>query len=489
MIIWLASYPRSGNTFLRTTLNSAFGMKSQSMHGDNLDIGGEEGFAGIVGHVQGTVSEEDVDRLRRDSEVHLIKTHHSPSHYMDVDDSVIYIVRDGRDAVVSYYHYLKRIAGDRGMSLRDVATGMAGFGLWARHARDWELAQFRKRSVFRYEDMVKDNSLLIASLAEALGREPVSFEIPTFETLKGINSDFFRKGKVGSWADELNGTDEKLFWLHNGSMMLRYGYDTQLPAGLEALVTDDSVTGYFEERSYNSKREVEQFRRVLQRRDSQPPPPAPKPASAPNANGARPPANLPKIVTPLVSVRPASVSPASSVTPPKSVSVIGARPAAGISSSKSATSPVSAGSPASAGPSKGEPPPPQDNLAQIDRRLPKDPPEEWDIRWYVRQVLAEVVRKRDARSFVGLFLDRSASKDRGVALKPQAADLGWIANSVLTSRRSLKIKVAPAPDFDEQAYLRRYSDVKRAVEEGRISCGFAHYVHFGRKERRERPTI
>ena len=267
MIIWLASYPRSGNTFLRTTLNSAFGMKSKSMHGDNFDIGGEDEFAGIVGHVKGTVGEEDVDKLRRDSEVHLIKTHHSPSHYMDVDDSVICIVRDGRDAVVSYYHYLKRIGGNRGLSLRDVAIGMAGFGLWSRHARDWESAQFRKRSVFRYEDMVKDNSLLIASLAEALGREPVSHEIPTFETLKGINSDFFRKGKVGSWADELNGADEKLFWLHNGSMMLRYGYDTQLPPDMEALVKDNVLTEYFEERSYNNKRDLEQFRRVLLRRD------------------------------------------------------------------------------------------------------------------------------------------------------------------------------------------------------------------------------
>jgi hypothetical protein len=428
MIIWLASYPRSGNTFLRTTLNSAFGMKSKSMHGDNFDIGGEDEFAGIVGHVKGTVGEEDVDKLRRDSEVHLIKTHHSPSHYMDVDDSVICIVRDGRDAVVSYYHYLKRIGGNRGLSLRDVAIGMAGFGLWSRHARDWESAQFRKRSVFRYEDMVKDNSLLIASLAEALGREPVSHEIPTFETLKGINSDFFRKGKVGSWADELNGADEKLFWLHNGSMMLKYGYDTQLPPDMEALVKDNVLTEYFEERSYNNKRDLEQFRRVLLRRDSQPPPPASKPkqASGAKTNGATPPSRA-------------------LATPPKN------------------------------------------NLVRVDRRVLNERAEESDIRWYVGQILTEVLRKRDARSFFGLFLDRGKSK--GAAAKAQGTDLGWIANSVMASKRSLKIKVAPAPDFDEQAYLQRYSDVRRAVEEGRISCGFAHYVHFGRNESRERPTI
>ena len=298
MIIWLASYPRSGNTFLRTTLNSAFGMKSKSMHGDDLDIGREDIFAGIVGHVKGAVSEGEVDKLRRELEVHLIKTHHSPSHYMDVEDSVIYIVRDGRDAAVSYYHYLKRIGG-RSLSLRDVAIGMAGYGLWSRHVRDWESAQFRKRSVFRYEDMVKDNGLLIANLAEALCRKPVSHEIPTFEMLKGINSDFFRKGKVGSWVNELSGPDEKLFWLHNGSMMLRYGYDTLVPPDVEALVKDGGITEYFEERSYNSKRDLQQFRRVLLRRDSPPPPPpAPRPkqmiAPRPQAIAPRPQAIAPK---------------------------------------------------------------------------------------------------------------------------------------------------------------------------------------------------
>jgi hypothetical protein len=38
MIVWLASYPRSGNTFVRTLLHSAFGLESYSLHCDEGDF-------------------------------------------------------------------------------------------------------------------------------------------------------------------------------------------------------------------------------------------------------------------------------------------------------------------------------------------------------------------------------------------------------------------------------------------------------------------
>ena len=46
--------------------------------------------------------------------------------------------------------------------------------------------------------------------------------------------------------------------------------------------------------------------------------------------------------------------------------------------------------------------------------------------------------------------------------------------------------IRPAPDFDEQAYLGRYADVWRAVQSGKLSSGFAHYVVYGRREDRIR---
>jgi Glycosyltransferase 61 len=40
-------------------------------------------------------------------------------------------------------------------------------------------------------------------------------------------------------------------------------------------------------------------------------------------------------------------------------------------------------------------------------------------------------------------------------------------------------------DFDEEAYLLRYPDVKNAVEAGEISSGYAHYLVFGKAEGRD----
>jgi len=50
MIVWLASYPRSGNTALRVLLNRVFGLETLSLYDDRTDIGASEERARLVGH-------------------------------------------------------------------------------------------------------------------------------------------------------------------------------------------------------------------------------------------------------------------------------------------------------------------------------------------------------------------------------------------------------------------------------------------------------
>ena len=47
-VTWLASYPRSGNTLLRTILKHCFGLSSQSVYPD--EEFSEPGVAEAVGH-------------------------------------------------------------------------------------------------------------------------------------------------------------------------------------------------------------------------------------------------------------------------------------------------------------------------------------------------------------------------------------------------------------------------------------------------------
>jgi hypothetical protein len=48
--IFLASYPRSGNTYLRTILNHCFDLKSASIYPN--DLGGNATLEKFVGHIE-----------------------------------------------------------------------------------------------------------------------------------------------------------------------------------------------------------------------------------------------------------------------------------------------------------------------------------------------------------------------------------------------------------------------------------------------------
>ena len=56
-ITWLASYPRSGNTFLRTILFNCFGIKTASIYPN--DLGRRKVLEDFVGHIEHNESAAD----------------------------------------------------------------------------------------------------------------------------------------------------------------------------------------------------------------------------------------------------------------------------------------------------------------------------------------------------------------------------------------------------------------------------------------------
>ncbi len=241
MIVWLASYPRSGNTLARIILNSVFRLRSASVYGDPRDIGSDTALSDTVGHIEGALDEDAIAELRADSATHPIKTHEMPNETMSADDRVIYIMRDGRDAIVSYFHYLNKFGSGPPRSLEHVAAGAAPFGSWSHHVEAWRNAFFPRRLDLRYEDMVTDRTTVIRALAEFLALEPIGDDIPAFEDLSALNSQFFRKGGTGSWKAEITDEAETQFWLHNGRTMLNSGYSDQVPERLAPLLYDPSL--------------------------------------------------------------------------------------------------------------------------------------------------------------------------------------------------------------------------------------------------------
>ena len=95
-ITWLASFPRSVNTFLRTILFNCFGIKTASIY--PKDLGGRKILEDFVGHIEH--NHDKTITFQKDA-IPIIKT-----HKLNKDNNrAIYVVRDGRAASISLWHF------------------------------------------------------------------------------------------------------------------------------------------------------------------------------------------------------------------------------------------------------------------------------------------------------------------------------------------------------------------------------------------------
>ncbi len=151
MIIWLASYPRSGNTFIRTILNHVFKIKTYSIYNDKLDIGADNATSDIVGHIE-LPENFDFDSARKSDVLYFIKTHELYNKEFE-NDAVIHIIRDGRDATVSFYHYFINFTSER-YNYLEIINGNNFAGTWSDHYRSWQQAKLSKKLCLNYEDTI-----------------------------------------------------------------------------------------------------------------------------------------------------------------------------------------------------------------------------------------------------------------------------------------------------------------------------------------------
>ncbi len=218
MIVWLASYPRSGNTLLRVILNHIFGLKTWSLYNDTLDLGADKATADMVGH-QFLDPNFSVAAAAADDERWLIKTH----DYPEDSRKSIYIVRDGRETLTSYLFYYKNILKQE-KSLSDLISGLTPFGSWSNHLSAWSPLSREDTLLLRFEDIVDNADGCIKDIATFLDIEPVSQHIPTFTKLQEVNPQFFRSGKNDTWKTVFSRVDHERFWELHGSTMVEYGY-------------------------------------------------------------------------------------------------------------------------------------------------------------------------------------------------------------------------------------------------------------------------
>ena len=209
MRIWLASYPRSGNTYFRILWHHYYGLPTYSTYYDFRARGEGGDVSELMGHK---------NKVPGGDPLALWKTHELEQ---DTFLPAFYLVRDGREVCVSYAKYL-------GISIEDVIKGNTKYGSWSDHVMHWMHRPNRPRLI-KFEELVsvEDPGDLLDSIIRHCGiyMPRKDSPPPQFTELHEKNPEFFRSGKLDSWMSEMTLDQQDMFWHHHERAMHFLGYE------------------------------------------------------------------------------------------------------------------------------------------------------------------------------------------------------------------------------------------------------------------------
>lgn len=270
-ILWLASYPKSGNTWLRAFLANYLSDAKKPVHinalrdfayGDmrveHYEKISQKRAADLEGSKINSLRPR-VHRMIAASEPGLVfvKTHSALTQIDDVPTitpestfGAIYVVRNPMDVAVSFAHH-------NGISIDDAVQSLCLDNLyipaaphripqiltsWGNHVRTWVRAPGLNLKVVRYEDMTARPNSAFGEILDLLEvpreRERLkrALRFCSFKVLaeqekndgfaeRSAEADrFFRKGKTGSWRDELSDENVRTLISKHGEVMEEFGY-------------------------------------------------------------------------------------------------------------------------------------------------------------------------------------------------------------------------------------------------------------------------
>jgi hypothetical protein len=269
-IIWLASYPKSGNTWVRlflAALRNGAEADLASMQGTFLMASDRVMIERLLDIDLADLSWEETAELRplayralakMPGGPLIIKTHDmhatTPSGATlfpaEATLGCVHLVRDPRDVCLSLAAH-SDVAVDVAiarMGKSDHATAKANDthvrelrGSWTTHGDCWLAAPFR-RLTLRYEDMIADSLTHLGAIArfcgfeatpEAIARAAAATEFSRlaakenesgFRERLSMTARFFRSGKAGQWRDVLTQVQVARIERDHGVMMRRFGY-------------------------------------------------------------------------------------------------------------------------------------------------------------------------------------------------------------------------------------------------------------------------
>jgi hypothetical protein len=238
MLVWLASYPRSGNTLLRQVLKTCFDLDSC----EGLELIPEQlrDPDGIRYRRYGTYYldnnwEEFYQKSRQSSELVLVKTHELPRD----DAKTIYVVRDGRLALKSFVKFQDNYHPGTS-SFMSLLLGHHRYGEWTSHYRTWCERSARNLLILRFEDLVEPSPRLLESIAEFLGVSgPSRPWVSHLDELRQRHPAYFGSGDR-VWKPDAFWTEMRLrsFYSLHGALLTQLGYATAAEVEVGAFSPD-----------------------------------------------------------------------------------------------------------------------------------------------------------------------------------------------------------------------------------------------------------
>ena len=276
-IVWIASYPKSGNTWTRSFLHNLVRIingdedEEQDINAMNeyttWDISAKK-YEELLGKPPTEVDRKEIAALR--AKVHqdiadstdglsLIKTHNAlavdrgyPTITSAVTSGAVYLVRNPLDVAISFAHHMSASVDEAisQMETEGLETNVTEksiyevYGSWSQHVASWTSKSNRAIYVMRYEDMKADPEKAFGNLARHLLMLPTKKQLQTaidrssFKKLQEQEAKseegfkekpkkaekFFRKGEVGEWRYGLRRDQIVRITTAHKEQMQRFGY-------------------------------------------------------------------------------------------------------------------------------------------------------------------------------------------------------------------------------------------------------------------------
>jgi hypothetical protein len=271
-IVWIASYPKSGNTWLRFLLANYLEDSEAPLainHLGRYSYSDAEArfYVGPSGKREDALSAQETQRLRPRVQAELasladrvfVKTHNAlarldgtPTIAPESTWGALYVVRNPLDVVVSFAdHYglsidraATMLANERNALLPHPGMVFQFLASWSTHVQSWAEVSAFPCLVLRYEDMAADPPAALARMLEFLAwpveraRLARAVRFSAFDELRrqeerdgfiersGKAERFFRRGRAGGWREVLTPAQVQAIVERHHAVMRRFGYLT-----------------------------------------------------------------------------------------------------------------------------------------------------------------------------------------------------------------------------------------------------------------------